>query len=221
LSQLDPSANIAATVTPFVGALQRLPTSATVSIFCLTRTPVRLARPVPSTATVAATATLVVDDKPPLIYCRPSNALSCAFAERGDWSLLRTPNDDLLRIAEACLREAVINVEFLRVKPHVLGLASLTAALALNSPTVAPQEVAAIVRAVTTFVGLSDLEHYKSATQLVVEKYVEAVQTTPPAVVPGSVEPPVVLPCPSNAMEIVDAVLALIVPKSSHKTTVA
>lgn len=217
-SGLSPSSTVLAALTPAIGALLRLPVTSNLTCFRLSRTPVRMAKLLALNTTVGDLAS-EIDMQPPLLYFRAENSLSCAFAERGEWSLLRTPNDDLLRVVEACLREALTNVEFLRVYPHVIALASLTTALVITSTR--PADVAATVSAILGHVEIAAVavEHFKSATQLIAEKYVEATQSieaAQPRNVADGVQP---LPCPPSLMELIDSTIGLLLPKS--RATVA
>ena len=100
-----------------IAQLLRVAPTTELAMYVVIDAPVRLARPVGS-LTYAAAAELAVNcgapaGAVPLLYVRVSAVPTCVFAERAGWLLLRTPNDELLRVAEAALREALINIEFL------------------------------------------------------------------------------------------------------------
>uniref|UniRef100_A0A7S1Q465 Cyclin-like domain-containing protein n=1 Tax=Neobodo designis TaxID=312471 RepID=A0A7S1Q465_NEODS len=197
-----------------VAAVLRIPSTTTLSLYLVLDTPVRLSRPVGdltyADATRLASSVRGTPSSAPIIYARTASAPSCVFAERSGWMLLRTPNDDVLRVAEAALREALVNVEFLKVEQRVLGLAALAFAAATVSHDyiAAAATTAAVMREVIGADGVSHWEHFRSAVQLIGEKYAEMVQAS------GSVEGGASLPLPSGMSQRIDAFLAVVAPRT-------
>jgi hypothetical protein len=109
----------------------------------------------------------------PLVFAHgQSNSGASVFAQRGGVAMLRAPNEGVLQLAEVLLREALIHVEFLRVSPHVVGMAAVITAAAARCASAA--EAAAVLRAVMRAVELQRAAHLKSSCLMMVDKYVEA-----------------------------------------------
>jgi hypothetical protein len=223
VNSVAPTTKLSA-LTPHFAAALRVPAHVEVALYLVVDTPIRLGRPVGTLTyadAVALNAAAGLTGRAPLLYGRPTTVQNCVFAERSGWLLLRTPNDEVLRVAEAALREALINVEFLRVDSHVLGFAALAFAIALTSSS--PEAAAATVLAVQRHViGGYPMEHFRSGVQLVGEKYSEAVQQAneaPPAATRAG-EAIAPLPLPANIQSRVDDMLAIIAPKAHTTTTV-
>jgi hypothetical protein len=207
-----------ASLLPQVAAAMRTPASNEISLYFVLDTPIRLARPVAG-MTYAEAIEIVssagLNGRVPLLYGRHAAVPNCVFAERSGWLLLRTPNDEVLRVTEASLREALINVEFLKVDPHVVGLAALAFALAIASGS--PRAAAATVLAIQQHVGPTPWDHLKSAVQLIGEKYVEMTQSQS-AEADG--KGPAPLPLPPNMQARIDEMLAVAFQKMAPTVVV-
>jgi hypothetical protein len=207
-----------ASLVPHVASVLRIPPTTETSLYLVLNTPVRLAKPVGnmsySEAVALTSAASLGRSSTPTLYARLVSAPNCVFAERAGWMLMRTPNDELLRVAEAALREALVNVEFLKVEQRVLGLAAISFASAMLSPDyIATAATISTIQQEVGCEGIANWEHFRSAVQLIGEKYAEMVQSNTSVGGAGAsaVAP---LPLPPNMQQRVDAFLSVVAPRS-------
>lgn len=108
------------------------------------------------------------------LFARPVGNTSCVFAERGDASLLRSANLQLLRLIDALTREALVHVEFTQVEAHAIALAALICAVCMISDSIVEAERRFGVLCKTLGLSLTRLS-VPVATRLLLEKYKEAL----------------------------------------------
>lgn len=112
---------------------------------------------------------------------------TAVFAEREDFSILRTMNGLLLHVCETLVQEAVVNAEFLRFHSHVTALAVLAVARCLAGKN--PDEARNSLLFIKAAMGVS-LSTTLYAAQILVDKYKEAVETNPEVMPPPLIAVP-------------------------------